>query len=156
MLLLIICILLTALDQLTKLAVVMRLKPVGSVSVIEDFFSLTYVENRGAAFGMLEGGKWLFLAITLAVILLAVVYCIKTPKTRENLWIRASIAMIVSGAAGNAIDRLFRGCVVDFLDFLIIGYDFPVFNFADILVVLGTALFAGGIVFFDNNGKEKS
>lgn len=154
MIFLISCIILIAVDQFTKLAVLGSLKSVGSIGIIDGFFSLTYVENRGAAFGMLEGGKWIFIAITLAVVVFAAVYYIKMPKTKENLWLRIAMAMIISGAIGNAVDRLFRGYVVDFLDFIIFGYDFPVFNFADILVVLGTALLAGGIIIFD--GKEKT
>lgn len=154
MIFLIACIVLIAIDQLTKLVVLNSLKPVENVDIIKGFFSLTYVENRGAAFGMLEGGKWIFLAITAAVVVLAAVYYIKMQKTKENLWLRVAMAMIVSGAVGNAIDRLFRGFVVDFLNFWIFGWDFPVFNFADILVVLGTILLAGGIIIFD--GKEKA
>ncbi len=154
MIFLIACIVLIAIDQLTKLVVLNCLKPVENVDIIKGFFSLTYVENRGAAFGMLEGGKWIFLAITAAVVVLAAVYYIKMQKTKENLWLRVAMAMIVSGAVGNAIDRLFRGFVVDFLNFWLFGWDFPVFNFADILVVLGTILLAGGIIIFD--GKEKA
>lgn len=154
MIFLIACIVLIAIDQLTKLVVLNSLKPVENVDIIKGFFSLTYVENRGAAFGMLEGGKWIFLAITAAVVVLAAVYYVKMQKTKENLWLRVAMAMIVSGAVGNAIDRLFRGFVVDFLNFWIFGWDFPVFNFADILVVLGTILLAGGIIIFD--GKEKA
>ncbi len=154
MIFLIACIVLIAIDQLTKLVVLNSLKPVENVDIIKGFFSLTYVENRGAAFGMLEGGKWIFLAITAAVVVLVAVYYIKMQKTKENLWLRIAMAMIVSGAVGNAIDRLFRGFVVDFLNFWIFGWDFPVFNFADILVVLGTILLAGGIIIFD--GKEKA
>ena len=75
-------------------------------------------------------------------------------KTKSNLWLRCAIVMVISGAIGNAIDRLFRSYVVDFFDFIIFGYDFPVFNVADILVVLGTALLAGGIILFDVKGKE--
>lgn len=154
MIFLIACIVLIAIDQLTKLVVLNSLKPVENVDIIKGFFSLTYVENRGAAFGMLEGGKWIFLAITAAVVVLVAVYYVKMQKTKENLWLRIAMAMIVSGAVGNAIDRLFRGFVVDFLNFWIFGWDFPVFNFADILVVLGTILLAGGIIIFD--GKEKA
>lgn len=151
---LIICVLLVVADQLTKLGAVNMLKGEKSVNIIDGFFRLTYVENRGAAFGMLEGGKWLFLAITLAVVVLAALYYTKMKKTKSNLWLRCAIVMVISGAIGNAIDRLFRSYVVDFFDFIIFGYDFPVFNVADILVVLGTALLAGGIILFDVKGKE--
>lgn len=153
---LIVCILLIAADQLTKLAAVGMLKKVGCVKIINGFFSLTYLENGGAAFGMLEGARWLFLMITIAITVLAVVYYIKMEKNKNNLWLRCAIVMIVAGAMGNAIDRLFRGYVVDFFDFIIFGYNFPVFNVADILVVLGTALLAGGIILFDEKREEKA
>jgi signal peptidase II len=152
----VICIILIAIDQLTKLLAVSSLKGEASVSVIDNFFRFTYVENRGAAFGMLEGGKWLFLLITVVVIALAAVYYIKTPKTKENLIIRISVLMIASGAVGNAIDRLFRSYVVDFFDFNIFGYDFPVFNFADILIVIGTIIFALSIFFTDDKKADKN
>jgi signal peptidase II len=154
MLEIIVCIILIAIDQLTKLLAVAKLKPVGSVNIINNFFRFTYVENRGAAFGMLEGGKWLFLLITAVVIVLAAVYYVKTPKTKGNLLIRVSALMIASGAVGNAADRLFRSYVVDFFDFVIFGYDFPVFNFADILIVVGTVIFAGSILLTDDKKQE--
>lgn len=151
-------IILVAIDQLTKYFAFDRLREIVTVGVIDGFFSLTYVENRGAAFGMLQGGKWIFLAITVVVLVFIVVYYARHKKTRENLWLRVALTMIASGAVGNAIDRIVRGFVVDFFDFNIFGYDFPVFNFADILVVIGTILLAGGIIFLDDKrdkGEEK-
>lgn len=153
MLNILIFVLLVAVDQITKFFAVDRLKERVSVSIIEDFFSLTYVENRGAAFGMLQGGKWIFLAITAVVLVLIIIYYAKHKRTKENLWLRIALTMVAAGAVGNAADRLIRGFVVDFFDFNIFGYDFPVFNFADILVVVGTILLAGGIIFLDDKQK---
>lgn len=153
MLNILIFVLLVAVDQITKFFAVDRLKERVSVSIIEEFFSLTYVENRGAAFGMLQGGKWIFLAITAVVLVLIIIYYAKHKRTKENLWLRIALTMVAAGAVGNAADRLIRGFVVDFFDFNILGYDFPVFNFADILVVVGTILLAGGIIFLDDKQK---
>lgn len=153
MLNILIFVLLVAVDQITKFFAVDRLKERVSVSIIEDFFSLTYVENRGAAFGMLQGGKWIFLAITAVVLVFIIIYYAKHKRTKENLWLRIALTMVAAGAVGNAADRLIRGFVVDFFDFNIFGYDFPVFNFADILVVVGTILLAGGIIFMDDKQK---
>ncbi len=153
MLNILIFVLLVAVDQITKFFAVDRLKELVSVRIIEGFFSLTYVENRGAAFGMLQGGKWIFLAITAVVLVLIIIYYAKHKRTKENLWLRIALTMVAAGAVGNAADRLIRGFVVDFFDFNIFGYDFPVFNFADILVVVGTILLAGGIIFMDDKQK---
>lgn len=155
MLILICCIvLLTAVDQLTKLAAVKLLGSGGSVKVINNFFYLTYVENKGAAFGIMQGGKWIFIIITAAVIVIAAVYYIKTTPSKQNRLMRIAVALVVSGAVGNAVDRLFRGFVVDFLYFRFFGHGFPVFNFADILVVVGTLMLAAAIIFADVGGKE--
>lgn len=153
MLNILIFVLLVAVDQITKFFAVDRLKELVSVRIIKGFFSLTYVENRGAAFGMLQGGKWIFLAITAVVLVLIIIYYAKHKRTKENLWLRIALTMVAAGAVGNAADRLIRGFVVDFFDFNIFGYDFPVFNFADILVVVGTILLAGGIIFMDDKQK---
>lgn len=150
----IICVVLVALDQITKWFVLKMLVPVGSVTIIDGFFNLTYVENRGAAFGFLSGAKWLFVLIALIVLIAGCFYYKKIAMDKDKLWLKVSMVMIASGAVGNVIDRLLRGYVVDFLDFIIFGYNFPVFNVADILVVLGTMLFAGGIIVFGEGEKE--
>jgi signal peptidase II len=154
MLALIIGVVLVVVDQLIKLVVLNCLKPVGKVVLIKGFFNLTYLENRGMAFGALEGARWLFIAITAVVLVIMFIAYVKAPKVPQTIPIRVAIVMICSGAVGNAIDRLFRSYVVDFLDFIIFGYDFPVFNFADILVVIGTILFAGSILLLDD--KEEN
>lgn len=152
---LIIGVLLVVFDQLVKYWVVTELRPVGSIKLIENLFYLTYVENRGAAFGFMEGAKWFLIILTLAVITVAVIYYIKIKNQRDKMWLKASIVMICSGGVGNLIDRIFRGFVVDLFDVIIFGYDFPVFNVADILIVLGTALLMGGIIIFeDKNGNN--
>ena len=150
----IICVMLVALDQITKWMVLKMLVPVGSIKIINGFFNLTYVENRGAAFGFLSGAKWLFVLIALVVLIAGCVYYKKIAADKDKLWLKVSMVMIASGAIGNVIDRVLRGYVVDFLDFIIFGYNFPVFNVADILVVLGTMLFAGGIIVFGEGEKE--
>ena len=144
------CILLVITDQLTKWLTLERLKPIGQIVMIDDFFFLTYVENRGAAFGFLQGGRWFFIAITVLIVFIAIFYYIK--ESCKPL--RVSVVMIISGAVGNFIDRLYRGFVVDMLHFRFFGnYDFAVFNFADMLVVCGTILLAVSILFFQKEDK---
>lgn len=150
----IIAILLIILDQIVKYMTVRLLEPLGSIKMIDGFFSLTYVENTGAAFGMLEGGKWLLIAITVIVLVVAVWYYIKIYRDKSKFLLKTAIVMIGSGGIGNLIDRIFRGYVVDMFDFIIFGYDFPVFNVADILIVVGTFLLMLGIMLYGEKDEH--
>ena len=133
-------IVLIALDQLTKYIAVTNLQPIHKVVVINGFFNLTYIENRGAAFGAMQGARWFFVILAAVVIIAGGIYYARMPKTKNTLLLRISMLLIGGGTIGNVIDRLFRTYVVDFLDFIIFGYDFPVFNLADIFIVVGTGL----------------
>lgn len=146
---------LVGIDQAIKYITLIALKPIGNIDIINNFFSLTYVENRGAAFGMLEGGKWLFILLTIIVCIGLTIYYSKLAQQNRLFIVRVSIVLICAGAVGNAIDRIFRGFVVDMLNFNIFGYDFPVFNFADICVCIGAFFLVLGIMFFDKNMEEK-
>ena len=129
---------LVAADQLSKFWVLAALKGQGSVPVIKDVFELLYVENRGAAFGILQNHQWIFLLIG-AVILLALLWIFpKLPGEKHFLGLMLCCVFIGAGAIGNMIDRLFRGYVVDFLYFKLI--DFPVFNVADIYVTTASVV----------------
>ena len=129
-------------DQLTKLLSVKFLQPKGTVPIIEDVIHLTYVENRGAAFGMLSESRWVFMLIsTVAIIgMAAFLYS----GLASNTLYEVSIAMIVSGGIGNMIDRIALGYVVDMIDFRIIN--FAVFNGADSFVCVGAGLLVLALV----------
>lgn len=129
---------LVVLDHITKYIALTQLKPIGSKTVISGFFDFTYVENRGAAFGMLSGQRWFFVLLTIVVSAVIVYAFIKMPKNKEYVWLRTALILVLSGAVGNMIDRIIRGYVVDFLEITLIRW--PVFNLADIYVVAGTAL----------------
>lgn len=144
--------LLVAVDQITKLAVVKWLMPVGSREIINGFFSLTYVENRGAAFGTLQGAGWLFVFITVVVLIGGAFYYRKLQIKGGSAVTKIALLLVGGGAIGNCIDRLLRGYVVDMLDFNLFGWDFPVFNFADICVCIGAFLI---IVFVGFLGKSE-
>jgi len=133
---LIIVALLTAMDQATKFAAVNYLRPVGNIPLIPGVFHLTYATNTGAAFGMFQGGRWFFIILTVGVVGAIVYYFVKLPHSKEYEWIRLTLLFICSGAIGNFIDRLLKGYVVDFLHVTFIR--FPIFNFADIFLVVGT------------------
>jgi signal peptidase II len=127
------------LDQITKWLAIIFLKGEESAIVIKDVLRFTYVENRGAAFGMLAEHRWVFLLISSAAIIGITVYMIKYRP--ESKLACTAISFIVGGGIGNMIDRLCIGYVVDFIDF----YAFPnlwkfIFNVADSFVCVGAGL----------------
>ncbi len=126
------------LDQITKWLIVTYL-PEGGAALIEGVLRFTYVENRGAAFGMLSDNRWIFISISSLAILGMILYIIvKKPKDRL---LAASLVLVVGGGVGNMIDRVLLGYVIDFIDF----YAFPgiwvwVFNIADASICIGVGL----------------
>ncbi|MBQ8748017.1 MAG: signal peptidase II [Clostridia bacterium] len=125
-----------ALDQLTKLWVLDALLPIGTYRLWDGVLHFTYVENRGAAFGMLANHRWVFMTVsTVAIIAMFLYVAIAKPKGKLEL---VSLSFIIGGGIGNMIDRIFRGFVVDFIDVTCIN--FFVFNVADSFVCVGAAL----------------
>lgn len=129
---------LVSIDQLTKWLVVLKLKPIQDFPLIKGVFHLTYVENRGAAFGILQGQRIFFIVITVIVMVFITIYYHKLPVGTRHNWMRFALILLGAGAIGNLIDRVRLNYVVDFLHFKLIN--FPVFNFADMCVVVGVAL----------------
>lgn len=125
------------LDRISKLWALSTLKDSLGITIIKNFFAFEYLENRGAAFGILQNKLWLLVVITILVASGMIFYLIKYKPSSKLL--RISIAMIVSGAIGNLIDRVYYNFVVDFiLVHYKEAYYFPTFNVADILVSVGT------------------
>ena len=134
-------------DYFTKMLAVNVFK-VNEITVIKDILYFTYVENRGAAFGMLQNHRWIFITVTTVVIALIILYVlIKKPKRKIEL---TALSLICGGGMGNMIDRIFLSYVVDFIDVRIIN--FPVFNVADCAVVIGCGLLILYLLFIE--GKE--
>lgn len=136
------CILITAvllaIDQISKYFASINLRGTGGISLIPGVFELSYLENPGAAWGLLGGMQWLFLIMT-AVILILILYAwVKVPRIKKYTAFRILSSILAAGAIGNAIDRFFRGYVVDFFYFSLI--DFPVFNVADCYVCVSLIL----------------
>lgn len=129
---------LTFLDQLTKVLALADLKGQESVVLIKGVLELKYLENRGMAFGMFQGKIPLFVILCLVFFLTAIYAFVRIPKTRYYLPLMLIGYMLLAGAMGNFIDRVFRGFVVDFIYFSLI--DFPIFNLADIYVVVSGIL----------------
>lgn len=124
------------LDQITKLLAEVFLKSNGTFPIIKNALHLTYVENRGAAFGMLADSRWLFMVVSVVAILVFGAYLYLGHA--ESTLSAVALAMMTSGGIGNMIDRIFRGYVIDFIDFRLIN--FAVFNGADSLVCVGAGL----------------
>lgn len=131
-------VLLVALDQITKYYAVMHLMGRGPYVLWEGVFELSYLENRGAAFGMLQNGKVFFIFAAILMLTATVYVLVKTPLANKYRPWHTFLVMIASGGVGNMIDRLRLDYVVDFFYFKLIN--FPVFNVADILATAGTAL----------------
>lgn len=133
-------------DQLTKLWAVKILKPIGSIPIIRNVLEIYYVENRGAAFGIMQNKQWFFLLITLAVLAGLVWVSGRIPDEKHFVPLKICLYFVGAGAVGNMIDRVFRKYVVDFIYFSLIN--FPVFNVADIYVTVAAFLLVGLILFF--------
>ncbi|MCD8038122.1 MAG: signal peptidase II [Lachnospiraceae bacterium] len=130
----ILAVILVAADQITKYFAILNLKGQSPYTIIDGVFELHYLENRGAAFGMLQEQKFFFIFIA-AVILSVIVYVLfKTPYQKMYIKLHITLVFIAGGAIGNLVDRVRYDYVVDFLYFSLI--DFPVFNVADIYVTL--------------------
>lgn len=125
-------------DQISKFLAVKYLKGRGPIKIIDNFFNLYYLENKGAAFGILQEKRILFLVLT-SVIILGLVLFIWQNYSRLNSFTKIALSFLLAGAIGNYIDRLRFGYVIDFLSFkLLNSYNFPVFNLADVFIVVST------------------
>ena len=140
-----------AADQFAKWLISSRLSLTDSITAIPGLFEIVYVRNFGAAFSMMSGRVSLLSLISVLVCLAVAVYwAVKRPK---KPLLCAALAMMFAGALGNAIDRIARGYVVDFIKTVFI--EFPVFNIADIAIVLGAALLVVYVVWFDEDAGRK-
>lgn len=130
-------------DQVTKKLAVMNLSDISTFPLIENVLHFTYVENRGAAFGMLANHRWVFMILSTAALIAMLVWLfVEKPR---SMWIRTAAAFIISGGIGNMIDRVMLGYVVDFIDCRFI--DFYVFNVADSLVCVGCGMLLVGVIY---------
>ncbi|MCC0630733.1 MULTISPECIES: signal peptidase II [unclassified Clostridioides] len=143
-----IIILLIGLDQLSKIWVLNNLVGVSTIPIINNVFHLTYVENRGAAFGLLQNNQWIFIIVAL----LATVFGLYYLNTRKvHILGKFGVILVISGALGNLIDRVRLGFVVDYFDFRII-WEY-VFNVADVFVVIGTVFLCIYVLFFESKSR---
>jgi signal peptidase II len=136
-------------DQFLKTLVVNQLKPVGTVTVIPNLLDLTYLQNSGAAFGILKDQIWLFIAIT-ALISALIIFLLFTYQ-EHTFFSYAAAILIIAGGIGNLIDRVFYGYVVDYIH---VSFFPPIFNFADCCVTVGCICFIIHILFFAERRRK--
>ena len=138
------------LDQLIKYFVVQYLPQAGTVTAVPYILDLTYVENRGVAFGMFKDMRLIFVVFT-AIIILVLLYIIIFKGIKSKLFLISS-ALIIGGGIGNLIDRVFLGYVIDYLQ---LSFFSPVCNFADYAITVGTVLLVIYLLFFSDSSKAK-
>ncbi len=141
----IIGIIMVAVDQIIKYFVTVYLQPLGSVTVIDNLFNLTYVENNGVAFGMFSDMRWVFVALT-SVLLFVIIFIMFKKRPKGKMFYIAA-GLIIGGGIGNLIDRIFYGYVIDYLS---LSFFPPVCNFADYCITIGTVLLIIYLLFFSN------
>ncbi|QPR66354.1 signal peptidase II [Lysinibacillus macroides] len=143
------------LDQWTKWLIVKNMEYGERIALWDPWFGLLSHRNRGAAWGMLEGQIWLFSIVTVVVIGAIIYFYHKEAKGKPLF--QVGLMLLLGGALGNFIDRLFRGEVVDFADVLIpiINYDFPIFNVADAALTIAVVLLMIGLIVEDKKEKRQ-
>lgn len=151
-------------DILTKVGFVSLFERKGETVVIPNFFYFTYVRNTGSAFGFMSTVSWaqtffkIFTAVSLIMFIGFMVYAI----VKNKKLLTVALMLIIAGAIGNYIDRLFLGYVRDFIGFTFGNYNFPIFNFADICLTIGSIVFFVNFLFVDEqaifkkNGNENT
>ncbi len=133
------------LDQLTKMLVKANLRHGESISIIQDFFDLVHVHNRGAAFGFLNRTDqswqtWMFAGASVLALFVILWILRKTPE--RDKWTISGLGLVLGGALGNLLDRVTQGFVVDFMDVYYRNWHWPAFNVADMAICIG----AGGLI----------
>ena len=125
-------------DIVSKLIISKLMNVYDSIIVVKDFFNITYVRNTGAAWSIFEG-RVLGIIVVSLIIISFIVYYISKQKVKSKLE-KIGYSLILGGALGNLLDRIIYGYVIDFLDFNIFGYDYPIFNLADSFIFVGVIL----------------
>ena len=138
------------LDQLSKYIVSKYISIGTSIKVIKDFFYIKYINNSGASFGILSNGRWFLITVSVLSIIIIINY-IKNTKNKFEL---TGFGLLLGGIFGNLLDRVVFGEVKDFLDFYIFKYDYPVFNFADICIVIGIIIVLIAMIKGEKDGNS--
>jgi len=140
-------------DQISKAIISTYLSLNESVVVIKNFFYIKYINNTGASFGILKDAKLFLIILSIVAIIIILRYMNSFKKTKLNM---IGFSCVLGGILGNLSDRILFGYVKDFFDFYIFGYDYPVFNFADIFIVVGVILLVISILRGEDEHGSKS
>ncbi|MFQ5649699.1 MAG: signal peptidase II [bacterium] len=132
-------------DQISKLLVRFYFEYGKQHKIIGEWVSLTFIENRGMAFGIQFGGQTFFTVFSLLATVVIFIYIVRARE--ERVMLRLSLTLILGGAVGNLIDRFLYGGVVDFIDVRVGGIDWPIFNIADSAVTIGMVMLLTMILF---------
>lgn len=122
-------------DQITKILIDQTMQLYSGYEIIPDFFYFTYSHNAGAAWGIFQGKTYLFVICALIAAVGMVYYFMQSEPNQK--FMRFGLVLLFGGMIGNLIDRIVFGYVRDFIDFIILGYDFPIFNIADMGITIG-------------------
>ena len=139
-------------DQFSKYLIVKNINETVSIELIQNFFNLTNIKNYGAGFSILQNQRIFLIVISLLAVVF-VSYLLFKSKSNES-FNRICYLLIIGGAIGNLFDRIRFGYVVDFLDFNIFGYDFPVFNIADSFLTIGCILLIFSVILESKNAHH--
>lgn len=139
-------------DQIIKIMISDNMLLNSSIEIIKNFFSITYVQNLGAAFSILTGNVIFLIIVSLVALILIYKFFLKNHSFNKlDIFI---YSLIFGGIIGNLMDRMIRGYVIDYLDFTILGYSFPIFNLADITIVIGAFLLIINIYWSEKQCKQ--
>jgi len=137
-------------DQFIKITISTKMLVHDSITIISNFFNITFVKNYGAAYSIFYGNTIFLILISIISLFLIYFFLIKNKEFKKiDVF---SYGILIGGILGNLIDRVIHGYVIDFLDFKIFGYDFPVFNIADICIVISVFL----IIIFSKDDKNEN
>ena len=148
----VIILLVLALDLVSKYLAQTYLANAAALSIIPNFFELTYVINTGAAWSILEGQRTFFIVLSSAVSIGLIYYLIKEKEPLMSL----AVSLMLAGTVGNLYDRIFFGFVRDMLSFNFFGYQYPVFNIADSALVIGVILIIVDMVIKERRGSKNA
>lgn len=144
---------LVGIDQYSKMLVTSYMDLNDSINVINGFFKITYVRNYGAGFSIMQNETTIFYIIT-PICLILFIYFLNKAKPKDYLT-KAALLLMIGGTIGNFIDRIVTTYVVDFLDFIFFGWDFPIFNLADSFLTIGVVLLIIATIKEERNAKAK-
>lgn len=149
-----ISLLFVVIDQIVKILVISKLALQQSITIINNFFNITYVRNTGAAWSILSGNVLLLIMISVLA-LVAIYYYLIKDKELNKIDI-VSYSMLIGGIIGNLIDRIVHGYVIDYLDFKIFNYNFPIFNVADTLIVISIIIIGISLIVGEYREQDRN